>query len=93
MKIEFHCTACEATYEVRIASILRDATKINCPECDEHADESTLETFREHLEGILETMSELNDLTRFTLEIDSEHLPGPYGHDDDGGEIEAETDE
>ncbi|HEV8324631.1 MAG TPA: hypothetical protein VG389_23640 [Myxococcota bacterium] len=93
MKIEFHCTACEATYEVRIAAILRDATKVNCPECDEHPDESTLETFREHLEGLCETMSELNDNMRFTLEIDSEHLPGPFGHDEDGGEIEANEDE
>jgi DNA-directed RNA polymerase subunit RPC12/RpoP len=88
MTIDFECAGCGADFEIDFAALMEDATKLQCPNCDAKADTHAVEDLIGALDDVMATMAILRRKFNFTLTIEADDLPPPYGPSD--GETEED---
>lgn len=90
MEFEVLCSNCDTSYEASVTKLMRNPAVLHCPECNERAADAALETFRDAAEAFFEQLAELGQIMTFTMEIDSAHLPPPFGDPEDADEDDDE---
>ena len=93
MTIDFECVSCGADFEVDVAMLMEDATKLQCPNCDAKADPHSVEDLMGELDDIMANMAHLRRKFRFTINIETNDLPSLHEPADDKREEENEEEE
>ena len=88
MTIDFECVGCGADFEVDVAILMEDATKLVCPNCDAKADPHSVEDLMGALDDVMASMAHLRRKFHFAINIETDDLPPPYGPADNEQEEE-----
>ncbi|MCK6550902.1 hypothetical protein L6R52_34005 [Myxococcota bacterium] len=79
MSISFQCTSCDADFVLEIPRIVDRPTAIKCPKCDARPPAHRAQALGTAIEDLLSAMAAIRSKVRFSLTLDTEALPPPYG--------------